>query len=82
MDKALKPKVTFVIDSSKYKMPSHNPYRKYSFVEMVLIAKTHLFTTYIVIIVARNVTLFKNASLRDSLFLEVFINGFLNATKV
>lgn len=32
LDKALKPKVTFDIDTSKYDMPFHNPYKMYNFV--------------------------------------------------
>lgn len=46
------------------------------------IEKVHLITTYLVIIVARKVTLLKNESLGDSLFLEVSFNGYPNATKV
>lgn len=48
--------------------------------KMVHIEKAHLLTTYIVVIGSRNVL--KNASLWDSLFLKVFFNGLLNATKV
>lgn len=33
LDKALQLKVTFALDTSKYKMPSNNPYRMYSLVE-------------------------------------------------
>lgn len=33
MDKVLQPKVTFTIDTSKYKIPYHNPHKRYSFVE-------------------------------------------------
>lgn len=44
--------------------------------------KAYLLTTYIVIIVSRNVTLLESASLRDSLFLKVLFNGYPNATKV
>lgn len=33
LDKGLQPKVTFDIYISKYDMPYHNPYRRYSFIE-------------------------------------------------
>lgn len=39
MNKALQTKVTFAIDTSKYDMPSHNPYRRYNYVENSLISK-------------------------------------------
>lgn len=33
LDKTSQPKFTFAIDTSRYKIPSHNPYRRYTFVE-------------------------------------------------
>lgn len=82
LDKALQPKVNFSIDASRYDMPSHNPCRRYNFVEKGSNRKSHLLITYIVIIVAKRVILLQSASLGNFLFLKVPFNGFINATKV
>lgn len=82
LGKALQPKVIFDIDTSKYDMPYHNPYRRYNYVERVQLAKEHFLTMFIVIVVTWRVILLPSATLGDSLSLNTLINGCLNTTKV
>lgn len=80
MNNALEQKVTFTIDSTKFKRSINMPYKKYKFVVKESNEKVILIITSLVTIVAGKVIPFQYATLWYNWFLKMYFNGFLSST--